>query len=89
VKALPVDPERLRRQFPSLTDDDLAAYVEVTGTVLADPQARGKQMAALLARARAAREKAAAGHDLTPEEGLALRYLGAVEKMQGRVGASS
>jgi hypothetical protein len=27
---LPVDPERMRRQFPALTDADLEAYVTVT-----------------------------------------------------------
>ena len=32
---LPVDPGRLKAQFPSLTDDDLQAYVEVTRRILA------------------------------------------------------
>ena len=86
MKALPVDPERLRQQFQTLTDADLAAYVEVTQTVLGDPVARGKSMAALMATARDAREKTATGQALTRDEDLALRYLSAVEKMQGRVG---
>jgi hypothetical protein len=88
LKSLPVDPERLRKQFPTLTSEDLAAYVEVTGTVLADPAARGKNMAALMALARAAREKAAAGQALTAAEERAARYLTAVEKMQARVATS-
>jgi hypothetical protein len=88
LKSLPVDPERLRRQFPTLTDEDLAAYVEVTGTVLADPISRGKNMAGRMVLARAAREKAAAGQDLTAAEERAGRYLTAVEKMQGRVATS-
>ena len=82
---LPVDPERLRQQFPALTDQDLAAYAVVTQTVLADPAARGKSMAALMALARGARDKAAAGQALTRDEDLAVGYLSAVEKMQERV----
>ena len=86
MKALPVDPERLRKQFPALTDEDLAAYALVTQAVLGDPAARAKSMAALMATARDAREKAVAGQAPTREGDLALRYLAAVEKMQGKVG---
>lgn len=81
---LPVEPERLKQQFPSLTDQDLEAYVEVTARVLGDAAARGRSMAALLATARAAREKQAGGRPITSDEVLALRYLVAVEKMQAR-----
>ena len=81
--SLPVDPERLRTQFPALTDDDLAAYVEVTKRVLADPQAKGKAMRVILESGRAARAKLAAS--LTADERLHVRYLAAVDKMQGRV----
>lgn len=81
--SLPVDPERLRTQFPALTDDDLAAYLEVTKRVLADPQAKGKAMRAILESGRAARTKPAAS--LTADEQLQVRYLAAVDKMQGRV----
>lgn len=80
--SLPVEPERLRLQFPSLCDDDLAAYVQVTQEVLGQGAERGRRMAALLATARGAREKQAKGAALSAEEGLALRYLAAVEKMQ-------
>lgn len=86
MKALPVDPERLRKQFSALTDEDLEAYARVTQTVLGDPAERGKSMAALLARARGAREKTGTGRALSRDEDLALRYLVAVEKMQGKVG---
>ena len=81
--SLPVDPERLRRQFPSLTDDDLAAYVEVTRRVLAEAQAKGRAMRAILESGRSALSKPAAS--LTPDERLHIRYLAAVDKMQGRV----
>ena len=67
-----MDPERLRRQFPALTDDDVAAYAEVTRRILAAPPAE---------RARVTREvlqQARRG-----EDALAVRYLRAVEKMQG------
>ena len=86
MKDLPVDPERLRRQFPALTDEDLAAYVEVTQAVMRDVSARAKAMATLMATARGAREKKAAGQALNRDEERALLYLSAVEKMQGRVG---
>ena len=78
---LPVDPERLRARFPALNDDDLDAYVRVTRQILADPRNRGRAMAAILARARGARDKSP--ETLAPEESLAVRYLQAVEKMQG------
>ena len=81
--SLPVDPERLRRRFAGLTDDDLAAYVEVTRRVLADPQAKGQAMRAILESGRCARSKPVA--DLNADEQLHLRYLAAVDKMQGRV----
>ena len=81
---LPVDPERLRQQFPALTDRDLEAYGEVTRRVLAEPSARGRIMADLLARARQARDKQAARRLLSAEETLALCYLKAMEKMQPR-----
>jgi hypothetical protein len=81
--SLPVDPERLRRQFPALTDDDLAAYVEVTRRILSVAGAgdRAKLTRDVLARGRGAREQPQAR---APEDLLALRYLQAVEKMQGR-----
>jgi hypothetical protein len=80
---LPVEPERLRSCFPSLTDEDVDAYVEVTKRVLADPRSRGRAMADVMASAQRAREREAGGAELAPDERLALRYLSAVGKMQG------
>jgi hypothetical protein len=80
---LPVEPERLRSRFPSLTDEDVDAYVEVTRRVLADPGSRGRAMAEVMAAAQRAREREAGGAELAPDERLALRYLHAVGKMQG------
>jgi hypothetical protein len=79
---LPVDVERLRRQFPDLTDDDVDAYVTVTRRILAarDPAERARITRETLARGRAARDNAP-GDD---EARLAARYVAAVEKMQGR-----
>lgn len=84
--SLPVDPERLRRQFPSLTDADLAAYEEVTRRILADPRSRGRVLAETMALAQRAREKRAAAEDasLEPEERLALSYADAIGKMQAK-----
>jgi hypothetical protein len=81
---LPVDPERLRRQFPSLTDADLAAYDEVTRALLADPARRGRRLAEVMAGAQRGREKEAASAPLEDDERLALAYVRAMEKMQGR-----
>jgi hypothetical protein len=78
---LPVAPSLLRARFPALSEDDLDAYVQMTQQVLADPANRGRRMAAILAEGRRAREKPR--ETLSPEESLALRYLIALEKMQG------
>jgi hypothetical protein len=80
---LPVEPERLRSRFPSLTDEDIDAYVTVTKRVLADPRSRGPVMAEVMAAAQRASEREAGGAELAEDERLALRYLHAVGKMQG------
>jgi hypothetical protein len=79
---LPVDVERLRRQFPALTAEDLEAYAAVTRRILAasDPVARARITRETLARGRAARGAEPRDED----DRLALRYLTAVDKMQGR-----
>jgi hypothetical protein len=74
-----VDVDRLRKQFPSLTEEDLEAYVAVTRRIVSTGAAdRARVTREILARARAARD--AAPRD--DEDQLALRYLTAVEKMQ-------
>jgi len=86
-RALPVDPERLRRQFPELTEADLEAYQAVTRRILAEssPDRRARLTRETLARGRQAREKQAAGGALTGEEARDLGYLQAVTKMQASV----
>ena len=79
---LPVDPERLRQSFPSLTDEDLAAYAGVTRALLADPARRGRRLAEVLAAAQRGREKEAASAPLDDDERLGLAYVHALEKMQ-------
>ena len=81
---LPVDPARLRRQFPDLTDGDIEAFEEVTRRILDEPgpEGRGKLTRQIVAQGREARERAAAGTTLSAGESLAARYLAAVEKMQ-------
>jgi len=80
---LPVAPERLKEHFPSLDDEDLRAYAEVTQRLLTAPQGKGRALSEIMAKAQRAREKETAG--ALPEEGeaTALRYLRALEKMQG------
>jgi hypothetical protein len=82
---LPVDPERLRRLFPQLTEEDLAAYAEVTRRILSEPspERRARLIRDTLARGRQARDRQAAGAVLAEGEILDLRYLQAVAKMQG------
>ncbi|HUG52261.1 MAG TPA: hypothetical protein VMR21_01610 [Vicinamibacteria bacterium] len=82
---LPVDPARLRRQFPALTDADVEAFEEVTRRILSEghPDARAKLTRTILSRGREAWDRASAGATLSGEEALAARYLAAVEKMQG------
>ena len=86
TRDLPVDPDRLRRQFPQLTDADIEAYETVTRNILDKKRLaeRGRATREIMEMARSAREKAEAGDTLTEAEGLARRYLDAVEKMQGR-----
>lgn len=83
---LPVDPARLRRQFSDLTDDDIAAFEEVTRRILSEqrPEARARLTREIVAQGRRARERAGTGATLSAEESLAARYLAAVEKMQPR-----
>ena len=77
---LPVDVDRLRRQFPALTDEDVEAYVSVTRRIMsASPADRARITRETLARARAARTAPPRDDD----DRLAARYLAAVEKMQG------
>jgi hypothetical protein len=80
---LPVEAKRLRQSFPSLTDEDLSAYEQVTRTLLADPRARGPRLAEILASAQRGREKEAAAAPPEDDERLALAYVRALEKMQG------
>ena len=83
-RPLPVDPERLRRQFPELTAEDVAAYEGVTRRILTEPSPdqRARLVRDTLARGRQARDKQAAGAALTEAQALDLRYLQAVAKMQ-------
>jgi hypothetical protein len=84
ARDLPVDPARLRRQFPDLTDGDIAAFEEVTRRILGEgkPEARARLTREIVARGREATARAATGVTLSAEETLAARYLAAVEKMQ-------
>ena len=83
-RSLPVDPERLRRQFPELTAEDLAAYEAVTRRILSESSAdrRARLTRETLARGRQARDKQASGGALTKDEARDLGYLQAVAKMQ-------
>jgi hypothetical protein len=79
---LPVAPERLKEEFPELTEEDLGAYAAVTKRVLADPHSKGRIMREVVESGQAAERKLLSGEPLAPAEVLALRYLRAVAKMQ-------
>ena len=78
-----MEPARLRARFPSLSDDDLEAYVAITQRVLAEPRHRARALADVMAAGQRARERQAEGGPVSEDEALALRYLTAVGKMQG------
>lgn len=82
MKPLPVDPGRLRRQFPELSEEDLDAYATITRRLLRSPASRGRALREVMQLAAAARDKQAAGAGLSRDEALCLRYRLAVEKMQ-------
>ncbi len=79
---VPIEPGRLKEEFPGLTTDELDAYVTVTKRVLAKPEARARVMRDVMAQADEAQRKASVGARLKPEEALLLRYLRALSKMQ-------
>ena len=79
---LPVDPERLRAQFPELSDADLEAYVTVTRRILGEKTNRPRVTREILSTAERARAQQEAGAQLSADETTALGYLRAVEKMQ-------
>lgn len=83
---LPVEPARLRDRFPSLTDEDLSAYSEVTRALLAEPRARGRKLADVMAAAERGRAKEAAATPLEDDERVAVAYIRALARMQGRSG---
>ena len=79
---LPVDPERLRRQFPDpRPTDDIDAYVEVTRRILGE-RATPSTAPASPARPWPAPAPRGTAGPATTRTRLALRYLAAVEKMQ-------
>ena len=86
MKDLPVDPARLKAQFPALTDDDVDAYVFVTRRILAASTAedRARITRETLTLGRAAQGKLAGNETLSSREQSALRYVTALEKMQAR-----
>jgi hypothetical protein len=79
---LPVDLDRLKAEFPDLTDEDLQAYVAVTRRVLADPAGRARAMREVMDSARKAQEKRAGGGALNADDQLLVRYLAAMARMQ-------
>jgi hypothetical protein len=80
---LPVEPDRLRREFPNLTDEDVDAYISLTRRILeSSVKDRARVTREVVAGGRAAREKMSGGGKLSAEENLLARYLTAVDKMQ-------
>jgi hypothetical protein len=78
--APPVDPERLRRQFPALTEAELAAYVTVTRSIMTADN-RAAVLRGVITKGREAQDRGGALQG--EEETLAVAYLNALGKMQG------
>jgi len=72
--------QRLKKEFPDLTQEDLDAYVQVTQRLLADPLKRVQVLEDVKAKAQAAQGKPEAS--LGADEALAARYMQAILKMQ-------
>ena len=83
-KVVGINPERLKQEFPDLTDEDLQAYVSVTQRLLSDPTKRVQVLEEVKAKAQSAQAKTAAGTPLDAEEALGARYMQAIQKMQKR-----
>jgi hypothetical protein len=79
---LPIEPERLKKEFPELDAEEVDAYVTVTRRVLAKPEARSRALREVVAKADEAQRRAASGERLKAEDALLLRYLSALSKMQ-------
>lgn len=79
---LPVEPQRLKKEFPALTAEELDAYVAITKRVLGNPEARSRAMREVIERAKQAEAKAAEGGSPNREELLLIGYLRALSKMQ-------
>lgn len=79
---LPVDLDRLKAEFPDLSDEDLQAYVAITRRVLADPAGRARAMREVMDSARKAQQKSGSGGALSADEQVLVCYLAAVAKMQ-------
>ena len=84
---LPVPPEELRRRFPSVTEDELAAYVEVTQRIMSAPN-RAAVVKEVLVHGRETQDKVAAGQPLDEAGRVAHLYLAAITKMQASTGSS-
>jgi hypothetical protein len=77
---IPVDADRLRKQFPALTEDELAAYVTVTRSIMT-AENRAAVLRGVITRGREAQDR---GGPLKDEQDkLAVTYLDALSKIQG------
>ena len=79
--AIPVDADRLRKQFPALTEAELAAYVTVTRSIMTAAN-RAALLKTVMERGRTAQDRTKRGEALDANEALASNYLAAIGKMQ-------
>jgi hypothetical protein len=77
---LPVDADRLRKEFPTLTEAELAAYVTVTRSIMTADN-RAAVLRGVITRGREAQDRGGTPKD--EQDLLAVTYLEALSKIQG------
>jgi hypothetical protein len=79
--APPVDPERLRKEFPEVSAVEMHAYLTVTQDIMTAAN-RAAVLREVLERGRSAQDLNQRGEALDEAHALASNYLAAIGKMQ-------
>ena len=77
----PVDPDRLRQEFPEVSAVELHAYLTVTQDIMTAAN-RATVLREVLERGRSAQDLVGRGEVLDEAHALASNYLAAIGKMQ-------
>ena len=77
----PVDPDRLRQEFPEVSDIELHAYMTITQDIMSAAN-RAAVLKTVMERGRTAQDRTKRGEALDANEAMASNYLAAIGKMQ-------